>query len=234
MKTRIGAVLFAALALPGVGCALLTKSDSVYVRYFTPEPRERGESVLAATSSTAASSLSVRLGRVNALSYLKDRIAFRDADYEIGFHDLWQWTEKPESYLRFGMERALFEQHGVRQIISGTGPTLELELDAFDEVRSPRHVARVQVTWLLYGDQTVLVQNTVTVDRVIPVGTDAKDPKPLVAAMSDALGDVISDIVASVMPVLSRVDAEDEAGAPPAAPAPSVDAERTTPVREER
>jgi hypothetical protein len=234
MKTWIGAMLFGALALPGAGCALLTKSDSVYVRYFTPEPRERGESVLAVTSSRASSTLSVRLGRVNALSYLKDRIAFRDADYEIAFHDLWQWTEKPESYLRLGMERALFEQRGVRQIISGTGPTLELELDAFDEVRSPHHVARVQVTWLLYGDQTVLVQNTVTVDRAIPVGADAKDPEPLVSAMSDALGDVIEDVVAGVMPALSRLDTEGEAGAPPAAAAPSLDAERTTGGRGER
>lgn len=234
MKRRIQAAMLAIMTLSGTGCALLNKSDSVYVRYFSPEPRERGESVLAATPNTATSNLSVRLGRVNALSYLKDRIAFRDADYEIGFHDLWQWTEKPESYLRFGMERALFEQHGVRQIISGTGPTLELELDAFDEVRSPRHLARVQVTWLLYGDQTVLVQNTVTVDRAIPAGADAKDPKPLVSAMSDALGDVIADVVASVMPVLARVDAEGEAGAPPAAVAPTVDAERMTPGREER
>jgi cholesterol transport system auxiliary component len=234
MKRWIGAALLAALAVHGVGCALLNKSDSVYVRYFTPEPRERGESVLAPTSSPGANGLSVRLGRVNALSYLKDRIAFRDADYEVGFHDLWQWTEKPESYLRFGMERALFEQHGVHEIISGAGPTLELELDAFDEVRSPRHVARVQVTWLLYGDQTVLVQNTVTVDRAIPAGAHAEDPKPLVSAMSDALRDVIAEVVASVMPVLARVDAEGEAGAPPGAVAPTIDAERTTPGREER
>jgi hypothetical protein len=234
MKTWMTAALVSALALPGAACALLTKSDSVYVRYFTPEPRERSESVLAASASRASSTLSVRLGRVNALSYLKDRIAFRDADYEIGFHDLWQWTEKPESYLRFGMERALFEQHGVRQIISGTGPTLELELDAFDEVRSPRHVARVQVTWLLYGDQTVLVQNTVTVDRAIAVGADAKDPEPLVSAMSDALGDVIADVVAGVMPALARLDTEGEGGAPPAASAQSLDAERTTGGREER
>jgi ABC-type uncharacterized transport system auxiliary subunit len=216
VKRWIGAVSFAALAVPAVGCALLTKSDSVYVRYFTPEPRDRKVPALAPASNAAAKNLSVRLGRVNALSYLKDRIAFRDADYEIGFHDLWQWTEKPESYLRFGIERALFEQQGVHQIISGIGPTLELELDAFDEVRSPRHAARVQVTWLLYGDQTVLVQNTVSVDRAIPAGADAKDPKPVVAAMSDALGDVIAEIVAGVMPALSRVDAEGEAGAPPA------------------
>jgi hypothetical protein len=111
---------------------------------------------------------------------------------------------------------------------------LELELDAFDELRSPRHVARVQVTWLLYDDDTVLFQNTVTVDHALAVGGDAKDPKPLVAAMSDALGDAIADIVASVVPDLSRVAAEGEAGAPPAALLPGIDAEGTTPSRAER
>jgi|HubBroStandDraft_1064217.scaffolds.fasta_scaffold02382_11 ABC-type transport auxiliary lipoprotein component len=234
MRRWRSAVLLAAVALTGAGCALLTKSDSVYVRYFAPEARPGSASGMAAIPRVAASNLSVRLGRVNALSYLKDRIAFRDAEYEVGFHDLWQWTEKPESYLRRGMERALFEQHAVHQIISGSGPTLELELDAFDELRSPRHMARVQVTWLLYDDETVLVQNTVTVDHAIPGGGDAKDPKPLVSAMSDALGDVIGDIVARVMPALSRVDAEGEAGAPPAAGRPGIDAERTTPGRAER
>jgi hypothetical protein len=203
MKRLLSLVCLAAMA--GTGCALLSKSDSVYVRYFTPEPRGRGESAPAALASVATGNLSLRLGRVNALSYLKDRIAFRDADYEIGFHDLWEWTEKPESYLRRGMERALFVQHALHQIISGPGPTLELELDAFDEVRGPRHVARVEVTWLLYDDQTVLIQNTVTVDHAIFASADAKDPKPIVSAMSDALDEAIADIVAGVTPELSRV-----------------------------
>jgi hypothetical protein len=207
MKKRLSAVALAALGLLGPGCALLSKSDSVYVRYFTPERGDRGEAVLPATQNVAATNLYLRLGRVNALSYLKDRIAFRDAD-EIGFHDLWQWTEKPESYLRRGMERALFQQHALHQIISGQGPTLELELDAFDELLSPRHVARVQVTWLLHDDRAVLIQNTVTVDHAIAARADTKDPEPLVSAMSDALGEVISDIVAGVTPELSRVAAQ--------------------------
>jgi hypothetical protein len=85
---------------------------------------------------------------------------------------------------------------------------LELELDAFDELVSPRHVARVQVTWLLHDDRAVLIQNTVTVDHAIAAHADTKDPEPLVSAMSDALGEVISDIVASVTPELSRFAAQ--------------------------
>jgi hypothetical protein len=204
MKRWLGPASLAAMALLGSGCALLSKSDSVYVRYFTPDLSDRRETVVA--PNAAANNLYVRLGPVNALSYIKDRIAFRDAD-EIGFHDLWQWTEKPESYLRRGMERALFEEHAVHQIISGPGPTLELELDAFDELRGPRHVARVQVTWLLHDGRTVLVQNTVTVDHLVPGAADAKAPEPLVSAMSMALADVIAEIVAGITPELSRASA---------------------------
>jgi hypothetical protein len=204
MKRWLGPASLAAMALLGSGCALLSKSDSVYVRYFTPDLSDRRETVVA--PNAAANNLYVRLGPVTALSYIKDRSAFRDAD-EIGFHDLWQWTEKPESYLRRGMERALFEEHAVHQIISGPGPTLELELDAFDELRGPRHVARVQVTWLLHDGRTVLVQNTVTVDHLVPGAADAKAPEPLVSAMSMALADVIAEIVAGITPELSRASA---------------------------
>ena len=203
MKRLLSLVCLAAMA--GTGCALLSKSDSVYVRYFTPEVRDRSETAVA--PNAAANNLYVRLGRVNALSYIKDRIAFREAD-EIGFHDLWQWTEKPESYLRRGMEHALFEEHAVHQIISGPGPTLELELDAFDELPGPRRVARVQVTWLLHDGRNVLVQKTVTVDHLVSGATDAKAPEPLVSAMSVALADVIAEIVAGITPELSRVAAQ--------------------------
>jgi ABC-type uncharacterized transport system auxiliary subunit len=195
-----------AVSLLGSGCALLNKSDTLYFRYFTPEPNDRPGSAASIVRTDSGSSLYLRLGRVNALSYLKDKIAFRDSEYEVGFYDLWQWTEKPESYLRRGMQRALFEHAGVHQILSGVGPTLDLELDAFDEVRAPGRVARVRVTWTLHDDQGVLLQNTVTVDRAVASNPAAPDtaPKALVAAMGDALGAVIAGIVESVVPELSR------------------------------
>jgi cholesterol transport system auxiliary component len=207
--------LVISLTLLGSGCALLNKSDSLAFRYFTPEARDRTAAVAGLELSPPAGSvLYLRLGRVNALSYLKDKIAFRDADYEIGFYDFWQWTETPESYLRRGMQRALFEHARVHQVLSGAGPTLDLELDAFDELRGPAHAARVRVTWTLHDDQSVLLQNTVTVDRAIAADVKASEtvPQALVAAMSDALGDVIGGIVAEVVPELSREKAQAEAG----------------------
>jgi cholesterol transport system auxiliary component len=204
MRARLATLT--AVSLLGAGCALLNKSDTLYFRYFTPEPNERPGSGAPIVPTDSGSSLYLRLGRVNALSYLKDKIAFRDSEYEVGFYDLWQWTEKPESYLRRGMQRALFERGGVHQILSGAGPTLDLELEAFDEVRGPGHVARVRVTWTLHDDQAVLVQNTVTVDRAVVSAAATSDtaPKALVAAMGDALGAVIASIVERVVPELSR------------------------------
>jgi cholesterol transport system auxiliary component len=205
------------VTLLGSGCALLNKSDSLAFRYFTPEARDRTVAVAGIGPASAPGRvLYLRLGRVNALSYLKDRIAFRDADYEIGFYDFWQWTETPESYLRRGMQRALFEHARVHQVLSGAGPTLDLELDAFDELRGPAHAARVRVTWTLHDDQSVLLQDTVTVDRPIAIAADGKAsetaPQALVAAMSDALGDVIGGIVAEVVPELSREKAQTDVG----------------------
>lgn len=216
MRGLTRGVLVASVTLLGSGCALLNKSDSLAFRYFTPEARD-GTVVLAGRgigpAPTPGSVLYLRLGRVNALSYLKDKIAFRDADYEIGFYDFLQWTETPESYLRRGMQRALFERAMVHQLLSGAGPTLDLELDAFDELRGPAHAARVRVTWTLHDDQSVLLQNTVTVDRTIAADAKTSEaaPQALVAAMSDALGDVIGGIVAEVVPELSREKAQGDA-----------------------
>jgi len=207
VSTFMRLVWLTSTGLLGPGCALLNKSDSLYFRYFTPEPKDRTASVVVAPTASGGD-LYLRLGRVNALSYLKDKIAFRDSEYEVGFYDLWQWTEKPETYLRRGMQRALFERPGIRQILSGAGPTLDLELDAFDELRGPLHVARVRVTWTLHDDQSVLVQNTVTIERAIASNANASAaaPKALVVAMSDALGDAITRIVEGVVPELSRAE----------------------------
>jgi cholesterol transport system auxiliary component len=204
MKGLHGLALYAAASLLACGCALLNKSDSLSFRYFTPEAKGNIRST-AVVATASGDGPSLRLGRVNALSYLKDKIAFRDSEYEVGFYDLWQWTEKPESYLRRGMQRALFERAGLRQILSGAGPTLDLELDAFDELRGPASAARVRVTWTLHDDQTVLAQNTVTVERALALTANRPDaaPSALVAAMSEALGDAIAAIVGGVLPELS-------------------------------
>src|SRR5579859_2713520 len=125
------ATLVAAASIGAAGCALLSKSDPVVPRYFSPEPAAAAEPALVVP---AAAPLELRLGRVNAGSYLRDKIVFRNSAYEVGYYEERRWTEKPEAYVRRALARALFDRRGIHQVISGPAPTLEVEVTAFEEV----------------------------------------------------------------------------------------------------
>ncbi len=197
---RGGCVAFLLLS---AGCALTSKSDSIVLRYFTPE-RVASPGGRATQGPAANSNLQLRLGRVNAASYLRDKIAFRDSDYEVGYYDDWRWTEKPESYLRRAAGRALFEEQGIHQVVSGPGPTLEIVLNAFEELRAPRHVARVEVTWSLRDDRAVLAQKTLVIERPVAQAKGEGQPGAVAVAMADALNEVTGAMVTSVVSELAR------------------------------
>jgi cholesterol transport system auxiliary component len=92
------------------------------------------------------------LGRLAGLYYLS---AFRATASEIGFYRLRRWTEPPEQYLKRRLARVLFEERGLRQVVGGGGPTLEVQLTAFEEIRVPRRMARVQVIARLHDERLV-------------------------------------------------------------------------------
>jgi ABC-type uncharacterized transport system auxiliary subunit len=204
------AALFAALSSATLGCAFFTKSDPVVVRYFTPEGlgSPAGPSARFTAGTTSPAAVDLRIGRINSASYLRDRIAFRDESFEIGYYERLRWTEKPEAYLRRALGRALFQEQGVHQIVSGPGPTLEVDLDAFEELKSPRHAARIQVTWLLHDEQRVQFQETFTIERPIPSG-DVSGSGGIAPAMAEAFEQAVQRVVGRVMLVLPRGSATD-------------------------
>jgi ABC-type uncharacterized transport system auxiliary subunit len=185
------------------GCALTSKSDPTILRYYSLDaPRRRVHP--PGSPATGAPPLQLRLGRVNAASYIRDRIAFRESSVEIGYYDDLMWTEKPEAYARRDLSRALFEDEGIQEIVSGVGPTLDVDVDAFEEVRQPKHVGVVQLSWQLRDDSVVLLRRTVTVER--PLQEEAKDKssqRVLAMALSNALEDAIHQFVKAVVPKLS-------------------------------
>jgi cholesterol transport system auxiliary component len=197
------ATLVITLSNVTLGCAFFTKSDPVVFRYFSPETIGDRPDPAGVAQAMPPSRLDLRMGRINAASYVKDRIAFRDKDFEIGYYEELRWTEKPEAYLRRALGRALFEEQGVRRIISGSGPTLDVDLDAFEELRSPRHAARIQVTWVLHDDQRVQIQETFTIERVI-ASTEPSGPAGIAAAMAEAFNESVKRVVARVMVALSQ------------------------------
>ncbi|MDP9033408.1 MAG: PqiC family protein [Myxococcota bacterium] len=188
MRSWTGCGVAVAICLQ-CGCALTSKSDAMVARYFTPE------SSVAAAEPTTTGALELRLGRVNSASYIKDKIVFRESPYEVGYYEGKRWTEKPETYVRRALTRALFERRGIRQLVFGAGSTLDVDVIAFEEVRVPTHVGRVQLTYSLSDDRVVRLAGSVTVERPIAGATTEGAADAIVQALSVALADSV-DLVA--------------------------------------
>jgi cholesterol transport system auxiliary component len=195
--------LVALTAVVGAGCALTSKSDPVTLRYFTPDAVAAPTHVPVGPDADGRG-LELRIGRVNAASNIKDRIAFRDESHEVGYYEELRWSEKPESYLRRAVGRALFEEHGMRELVGRSGATLEIELDAFEELLAPRHVARVEVTWLMRDEQAVQLQRSFTVERPIESVAAPKRANALASAMAAALGEAVGSIATDVVGEMLR------------------------------
>ena len=202
-------LLCAAAALLCGGCALTSKSEPIAPRYFSPE---RPASAAPAGVKPVQSPYELRLGRVFGSSHLDERLVYRDSDYQLGYYEERRWTEEPAEYLRRCLARVLFEDRGLRHVVGGVGPSLEVELTGFEEIRSPKRVARVQLTVRLQDARTVRWEETMTVEQ--PITDTSGDPaSTMVAAISVALG-------AAVDRVADRV-VSDLATTPPPPPASS-------------
>jgi len=190
------------------GCALTSKSDPLTPRYFSPD-ESRSRAPVAAVASTSerdaeTQTTELRLGRITAASYLGERIVFRDSNYELGYYEERRWTERPEAYLRRAVARALFEDRGLRRVVSGVGPALDIELSELAELRSPP-VVRVRATYVLYDERLVRRQATITIERPIPdATTPSKSAETSARAMADALGDAVNQIADRVTADLRR------------------------------
>jgi cholesterol transport system auxiliary component len=198
------AVLAAALAL--CGCALTGKGEPLVVRYYTPES---GAATSGGATAPAAEPLTLMLGRVRASAYLKERIAYRASAHELGFYEGQRWTERPESYLRRALSASLFEQRGLEPAIAGPGPTLDVELIAFEETRAPAPVARLRAMYMLYGGGMPAVERTITVERPIARTQDPTDGvvRALSAALDEGVARISDDVVSQLNAELARARA---------------------------
>ncbi len=192
-----GALLLAGAAVCGLGaCALFSKSAPIAPRYFSPErPGEHG----GAPASSAQATADLRLGRIDSAANIGEMIIFRDSVREVGYYRLRRWTEAPERYLRRRLARVLFEEHGLRQVMGGSGPTLDLELTAFEEVRSAPAMARVQVIVRFHDQRRVRWEETITVEEPVVQASDADSADAAVAAIGAALRTAVERIADGVL-----------------------------------
>jgi cholesterol transport system auxiliary component len=201
---RFAWLLYALATLSTSGCALTSKSVPLAPRYFSPE---RPADPARAAQKPAGAPLELRLGHISSSSHLDERLVFRDSDYELGYYEERRWTEDPEEYLRRRLGRVLFEERGLRHVIGGVSPTLEVELTAFEEIRAPKRVARVQLTARLEEARLVRWEETLTVDQ--PISENGKEDvaDAMVAAMGVALGTAVDRIADRVVADLATIPA---------------------------
>ena len=189
-----------ALWLGVSSCALLGKGEALSPRYFSPDLSAARAPAPASAPRESIAAAELRLGRITAASYLGDRIVFRDSNYELNFYEDRRWTEKPEIYLRRALSRSFFEERGLHRIVSGAGPTLEVELTELAELRLATPVARVRATYILYDNRLVRRETSVTVELPIVVGSQERESPPAaVRVMSDALNSAVQRIVDQVV-----------------------------------
>ena len=168
---------------PGCG-ALSGKAEPGAPRFFSLGRAPDRPDGFAASPGAPGDPAELRLGRITGAPHLEERLVFRNSADEINYYRELRWTEPPEEFLKRLLERALFEERGLRHVVGGAGPTLDAQLTAFDEVRVPQHLARAQVAARLHDDHLVLWEETLTVDRPV---VERKDGD-LAAATVDALG----------------------------------------------
>jgi len=174
-------------------CALTSKSDLIVPRYFSlDQDRARSSGLDSKRSLQEAHEL--RLGRVHAAKHLEERLVFRTSSHELGFYEQRRWSEEPKEFLRRALSEELFERRGLKRVVSGMAPTLEVELSSFEEIRGKRPRARLRMTYVLHDEKSVILERTITIDRDVPSTTDAARADDVVNAMADALHKAVLDV----------------------------------------
>ena len=180
--------LFVIAASAVSGCALLQKGEPGAARYFSPERGPLGPVVPAAIRPGARPNRpELRLGRITGAPHLEERLVHRDSSDEIGYYRELRWTEPPELAMERLLARALFEERGLGHVVGGPGPTLDVQLTAFDEIRKPEHLARARVVATLHDDHRVLWEETLTVDRAVSDANRGDAASATVDALCEAL-----------------------------------------------
>lgn len=174
------------------GCALTGKADALSPRFFSPEQ------VSPVQKAPNAEHLELRLGQVSSASHLDERIAYRLSGSEVGFYDDRRWTEIPEAYLRRALERELFEQRGLERIVTGSTPTLDVELTAFEELRGKPTKARVTLSFSVHDERRSLLERSINVEREVTEQSGADPAARLASTLASTLGDAVVSVGALV------------------------------------
>ena len=179
--------LACALAAAALGSGCLLPKPPAEVRYFTPRMPDAVAAPAAAPADgppAAAPGKPLRLRRVSAAAYLRARLVWRRG-VEVGFYDMWRWTEMPSRFAQSALDDELFERRGFQSTSLATAPSVEASLESFEERLEPSHEAVVELdVHVLDGRRATILDKSFEVAR--PIAGD--DPE----AIADALGDALT------------------------------------------
>jgi ABC-type uncharacterized transport system auxiliary subunit len=187
------------------GCALLQKADPAELSYLT---LYRANEPAASVAQETSHPLAVRLRRVRSAEHLGPRVVVRRNQHDVTFLDRSRWTDPPRDLVDEHLSRVLFERHGITRIVAGAGPTLEVDVRAFELVMRDKPVARVQLTCLLYEDGRALFEHTFVHEEPVPPDAIEDGAQPLVTpafakAMGQALDHAVDALAGRVIVALS-------------------------------
>ena len=191
------------------GCAFFGKTDPLDARYYSAELSDA-----PAVKAAPASGVPLRLGSISGATHLRERIAYRESEREVGFYEGRRWTERPESYLQRALSQALFEQRGMQRITSGIAPTLDVELTHFDELLGSPHTVRVRARVMLRDRRSTRFEHTFGADQEVK----GSEFVGVAEALSVALGRCVEQIADRVVAELRARPAEEPIVASPPAP----------------
>jgi cholesterol transport system auxiliary component len=194
-RTIVGAPL---LSVALASCALTSKGDALYPRFFSPEPEPKAREIPA----PAGPPLELRLGQVEAASYLEQRISYRVRESELAYYDDRRWTEAPENYLRRALAREFFERRHVRRVVSGRGATLDVELTAFEELRGPPAKVRLGLRYTVHEHGQSSLERSLVVERPLPTTEESDPARQVAAALALALAQAVTQVSDEVTAVL--------------------------------
>lgn len=179
-----------------VGCSLTSKLEPLDVRYFSPAP-SHGDAPRVSSTPHAP----LRLGRITASAHLRYQIVHRTSAVEVEPYEALRWTEQPELYVRRALVHALFETEPLDQVVSGSAPTLDVELVAFEEVRhGTARAGRVELHFALHDEQHVLARGSVVEERPASGPTIDLVVQAIGAAMEASTSTVANRIAATLSP----------------------------------
>jgi len=183
--------LLAGLVVLG-GCLLRT-SDSP--RFFRP-----GSAAIDATAEDEAAppapgAIAIRLRGVRSEPFLRERIVWRVSEVEYGLYEQRRWIDLPAHYVERALRTRLRETPGLRLTEDPRGPTLRVDVLAFDDVLAPTHAANVALAVTL-GDREHgrLLERTFNAR----VGIGDGDPASMAKAMGQALDDAVAQVADAV------------------------------------